>query len=126
MTNEELDAIRERARRLSGDIVIDRDIERLTKSAREDVPKLLAEIERLKGMTAWYRHAAQKHAESGTKEVERLRKLAHEILEGYDDSARRVIDEVVGSGRDLTLNFHEFLINSYQKEINGVDDENGI
>jgi hypothetical protein len=47
MTNEELDAIRERARRLSGDIVIDRDIERLTKSAREDVPKLLAEIARL-------------------------------------------------------------------------------
>jgi hypothetical protein len=55
-------------------------------------------------------------------EIERLRKLAHEILEGYDDCARRVIDEVVGTGRELTISYHEFLIKSYQNEIDGKEE----
>jgi hypothetical protein len=59
-------------------------------------------------------------------EIIRLRVHAHDILEHYDDAQRRVIDEVVGSGRELTLSFHEYLIKSWRDEINGVDKENGV
>ena len=65
--------------------------------AREDVPKLLAEIERLK-------------------------KVAHEILEDYDRAERRVIDEV-STNRRFALDVQERVIKSYQNEINGVEDD---
>lgn len=65
--------------------------------AREDVPKLLAEIERLK-------------------------ELAHEILEDYDRAERRVIDEV-STNRHFAIKIQESVINLYKNEIDGVDDD---
>jgi hypothetical protein len=90
--------------------------------ARQDVPKLLAEIERLKGMTAWYRHAAKKYAENSyfnKKEIERLRKLAHEILEDYDQSERGHIG--MSANYDENKSSHEKYIANYVKRIGGKE-----
>jgi hypothetical protein len=65
--------------------------------AREDVPKLLAEIERLKT-------------------------VSNDILEEYDSSERRVIDEV-STDRKFALHMHEAYLRSCKNEINGVDEE---
>lgn len=55
-------------------------------------------------------------------EIERLKKLAHEILEEYDRAEERVIDEV-STNRKFALELHEYLIKSWKNEINGVDDD---
>jgi hypothetical protein len=95
---EELEAIRKRAEKLSkGNILRDTRVLALNnKVVFEDVPKLLAEIERLKT-------------------------VANDILEEYDSSERRVIDEV-STNRKFALHMHEAYLRSCKNEINGVDD----
>jgi hypothetical protein len=84
-----------------------------------EVTVVKAEIERLREVFEWHRQTNRLAKE----EIERLKSLAYEILEDYDDAKRRVIDEVVGSGRDFVISFHEFTVKTRKNEINGVDDD---
>lgn len=102
MTEEQLAEIRKRA-----EYVVENSEWQSTLVSdliEEDVPKLLDTIA------------------SMSAEVERLRKMAHEILEEYDHAERRVIDEV-STNRKFALGFHEYYIKRCQNEINGVDSD---
>jgi hypothetical protein len=99
LNSEELEAIRKRTEKLSkGNILRDMAVLSLNnKVVFEDVPKLL-------------------------KEIERLKTVANDILEEFDSSERRVIDEV-STDRKFALHMHEAYLRSCKNEINGVDEE---
>lgn len=102
---------------------------------REDIPKLLAEVGRLHSENASLcpigdlevvtslkvekQHMAERISEL-QRDVERLKELAHEILEDYDRAVCRVIDEV-STDRSFDLKLQDAVILSYRNEINGVD-----
>lgn len=60
--------------------------------ARQDIPDLLSEVERLKGLVAWYRHAAEKHA----RESEMLRIcFRHTLVKYCGLKDEEELDEVI-------------------------------
>ncbi|WHY01811.1 hypothetical protein [Neobacillus sp. DY30] len=99
LTDEHLTEIRKRVEAAERDGLGSHSDSVMRFHARKDVPKLLAEIERLK-------------------------KVANDILEEYDSSERRVINEV-STDIKFALYMHEAYLRDCKNEINGVDENDG-